>query len=443
MTGPTEPTELTDLTDLTLPNGMRVLLQPLPGCQVVATCLHVGTGFRNEPVAGAAHLLEHVLVQGSTADGPLTAAVTAMGGTMNARTSADHTQYTQILPADGLELGLRIERDRLTEPDLSPEHIRGQIAVVQAEIRRNVLQRPHGGLVLFDLPALLHDTWENRHNGYGDIEALQSLGSAELRTFFERSYSPGNIHLAVVGDFDPERARELVERLLGPVPARPTWQREPAVEPPLTESRYGRRAEQVAPAGRTVLGWRVPDPEAAPADHLATVLLSELLETVGGDCGRHGADAHPWGAFRARVNRTGNPFDVARASLFAVEFPHPVETSPDAAEDCLRSVFARIADGSLPVAEPLATLRRRLAMHLHAELDSVAGQASWLGVGAAVHGDPGHLAGLPAAVDAVSAADVARLAAVYAKAPAARITSLPGAAAPVPDPMPTTAGAPA
>lgn len=115
----TELTGSTGLTDLTLANGMRVLLQPLPGCQVVATCLHVGTGFRNEPVAGAAHLLEHVLVQGSTADGPLTAAVTAMGGTMNARTSADHTQYTQILPADGLELGLRIERDRLTGPDLS------------------------------------------------------------------------------------------------------------------------------------------------------------------------------------------------------------------------------------------------------------------------------------------------------------------------------------
>ncbi len=49
-----------------LGNGLRVLLEPLPGTHVVAVCLHVGTGFRNEPVAGAAHLLEHVLVQGAS-----------------------------------------------------------------------------------------------------------------------------------------------------------------------------------------------------------------------------------------------------------------------------------------------------------------------------------------------------------------------------------------
>ncbi|MGG8407022.1 M16 family metallopeptidase, partial [Streptomyces sp. 12297] len=368
------------LTDVTLANGLRVLLQPLPGTQVVASCLHVGTGFRNEPVAGAAHLLEHVLAQGSSGTGPLTDAVAAMGGTMNARTSADHTQYTQILPADGLELGLRIERDRLAEPDLGADHIRAQIAVVQAEIRRNVLQRPHGGLVLFDLPALLHDTWENRHNGYGDIGALGSLGPAELRTFFERSYAPGNIHLVLVGDFEPARALELVERLLGTIPARETWQREPAAEAPLSAPRYTLRQERIAPGGRTVLGFRVPDPAAAPADHLATVLLSELLEAVGADCGCHPADARPWGAFRTRVDRTGNPFDVARASLFAVEFPHPPGASPEAAETCLRTVLTRIADDSLPVAEPLSVLRRQLALHLHAELDSVAGQASWLGV---------------------------------------------------------------
>ena len=145
-------------TLLHLDNGLRVLLQPLPGCQVVATCLHVGTGFRNEPVAGAAHLLEHVLAQGASSSRPLTDAVAATGGTMNARTAADYTQYTAILPAGALDLGLRIEHDRLTDPDLGPGHVTAQTAVVQAEIRRNMLQRPHGGLVLFDLPAQsLHD----------------------------------------------------------------------------------------------------------------------------------------------------------------------------------------------------------------------------------------------------------------------------------------------
>src|SRR5260370_28929264 len=209
-----------DRTTIRLSNGLRVLLQPEPGTQVVATCLHVGTGSRTEPVAGAAHLLEHALAQVSSGSGPLAAAIAATGGTMNARTSQDYTQYTQILPAGGLELGLRIERDRLTNPDLSQEHIRAQIAVVQAEIRRNVLARLHGGLVLFELPGLLHDDWANRHNGYGDIMAIEALDAPVLRTVFDTGYAPGNIHLAVVGGFSAGRSATLADRLLGSVPPR-------------------------------------------------------------------------------------------------------------------------------------------------------------------------------------------------------------------------------
>ncbi|MGW2651476.1 M16 family metallopeptidase [Streptomyces sp. NPDC001393] len=416
-------------TLLRLDNGLRVLLQPLPGCQVVATCLHVGTGFRNEPVAGAAHLLEHVLAQGASSSRPLTDAVAATGGTTNARTAADYTQYTAILPAGALDLGLRIEHDRLTDPDLGPGHVTAQIAVVQAEIRRNMLQRPHGGLVLFDLPALLHDSWENRHNGYGDIEALEDLGPADLGRFFEQSYAPGNVHLALVGDFDPAHARDLVEHRLAPVPPR-TGRRHPHVpEAPLTAPRRALRAERIARTARTALGFRTPDPAADPGAHLATVLLGELLETLGTDCACHPGSRRTWGAFRARAHRTGNPFDVARDALFAVDFPHPVDTEPDEAEHCLRSVLGSVADGTVRLTEPLARIRRQLALALHAELDSVASQASWLCVGAAVHGDPLHLAALPGALQRLPDTEVAAAAARYAAAPAARLTSRPAPAA--------------
>ncbi|MEU0600915.1 insulinase family protein [Streptomyces sp. NPDC006393] len=412
-------------TALCLDNGLRVLVQPLPGCQVVATCVHVGTGFRNEPVAGAAHLLEHVLAQGASSSRPLTDAVAATGGTTNARTAADYTQYTAILPAGALELGLRIEHDRLTDPDLGAGHVAAQIAVVQAEIRRNMLQRPHGGLVLFDLPGLLHDTWENRHNGYGDIEALEDLGPAALRRFFEESYAPGNVHLALVGDLDPDQARDLVEQHLSPVPPRAGRPRPHVREAPLTDHRRAVRPERIARTARTALGFRTPDPATEPGAHLATVLLGELLETLGTDCACHPGTRRTWGAFRARAHRTGNPFDVAHDALFAVDFPHPVDTEPDEAEHCLRSVLRTVADGTVGLTEPLARIRRQLALALHAELDSVASQASWLCVGAAVHGDPLHLATLPGALHRLADTEVAAAAARYAAAPAARLTSLP------------------
>ncbi|MGQ4374345.1 M16 family metallopeptidase [Streptomyces sp. SAS_267] len=427
-------------TALVLDNGLSVLLQPLPGCQVVATCLHVGTGFRNEPVAGAAHLLEHVLAQGASSSRPLTDAVAATGGTANARTAADYTQYTSILPAGALDLGLRIEHERLTDPDLGLPHVTAQIAVVQAEIRRNMLQRPHGGLVLFDLPALLHDSWHNRHNGYGDIDALEDLGPAELGRFFQQSYAPGNIHLALAGDFDPAHARDLAERHLGSVPPRPAPPRPHTPEAPLTAPRRALRDERIAAAARTAIGFRTPDPATAPDAHLATVLLGELLESLGTDCACHLAARRTWGTFKARAHRTGNPFDVARDALFAVDFPHPADTGPDEAEHCLRSVLANIADNPAQLTEPLARIRRQLALALHAELDSVASQASWLCVGAAVHRDPLHLAALPDALLKLPDTQVAAAAARYAAAPAARITSRPAPATPA-APAPTAAGA--
>ncbi|WP_339134545.1 insulinase family protein [Streptomyces sp. f51] len=417
-------------TGLRLGNGLNVLLQPLPGCQVVATCLHVATGFRNEPVAGAAHLLEHVLAQGASSSRPLTDAVAATGGTANARTAADYTQYTAVLPAGALELGLRIERERLTDPDLGLPHVSAQIAVVQAEIRRNMLQRPHGGLVLFDLPALLHDNWNNRHNGYGDIDALHDLGPAELGRFFEEAYAPGDIHLALAGDFDPEHARDLVERHLAAVPARPTRPRPHRPEAPLTAPRRALRDERIASGARTAIGFRTPDPAADPDAHLAGVLLGELLEALGTDCPCHRGTGRTWGAFKARAHRTGNPFDVARDALFAVDVPHPADTGPEAPERCLRSVLAGIADGTVPIARPLARIRRQLALALHAELDSVMSQASWLCVGAAVHHDPLHLAGLPDALLRLPDTEVAAAAARHAAAPAARLTSRPAPPAP-------------
>jgi zinc protease len=418
----------TPMVQATLDNGLRVLLQPLPGTQTVALCLHIGTGFRNEPFAGAAHLTEHVLVHGHPGSRSPVTAVAAAGGTTNARTTADHTQYTQLLPAAGLELGLTVERDRLLLCEPDADMINRQIAVVQAEIRRNVLQRPHGGLVLFDLPVLLHDTWANRHNGYGDFEALADLAPADIAAFLDQAYPPGNIHLAVAGDFDPATALDAAARLLGTLPsgAATPPPGSPPAEAPLTTGRQALRHETVAANGRTALGFRVPDPCADHPAYLATVLLSELLETVGPDCGAH--TRHPWDRLRARVHRTGNPFDITRDSLLAVEIGHPADTSPPDTEECLRAVLTRLADGTLPLDGLLRPLQRELALHLHAELDSVAGQASWLAVGAAVHGDPHYLSSLPDALARVALADVAQAAAHYAAAPTVRLTSRPGTA---------------
>jgi zinc protease len=112
-------------------------------------------GFRNGPVAGVAHLTEHVLSSFSASSSGYTKQIASIGGSTNARTALDYTQYLQVVPAGGLGVALRLELSRMAEPLLTAARVLEQIAVVQSEIRRNILQRPHGGLVLFTLPELL------------------------------------------------------------------------------------------------------------------------------------------------------------------------------------------------------------------------------------------------------------------------------------------------
>ena len=71
--------------------------------------------------------------------------VQAAGGTFNGSTHPDYTNYFQLLPSGALELALFLEADRMRAPKLTQENLENQIAVVQEEIRVNVMNRPYGG----------------------------------------------------------------------------------------------------------------------------------------------------------------------------------------------------------------------------------------------------------------------------------------------------------
>ena len=59
-------------------------------------------------------------------------------------------------------------------PKLTQENLANQIAVVQEEIRVNVLNRPYGGFPWIRLPPVAFSTFPNAHNGYGAFEELEA-----------------------------------------------------------------------------------------------------------------------------------------------------------------------------------------------------------------------------------------------------------------------------
>jgi zinc protease len=272
----------------TLGNGLRVVLSPDRHARVVGVSVSYDVGSRSEPEGrtGFAHLFEHLMFQGSASLDTLAYAryVQSCGGTFNALTRLDYTNYHQLVPSHALERALFLEADRMRAPRLTEENLTTQIAVVKEEIRSTVMNRPFGGFPWLVLPPVLFDTFPNAHNGYGDFVDLQRATLDEAREFFDRHYAPGNAVLAVAGDLDLEDTFRLIERHFGDIPARQVPERPSFAEADLDGPRYDRIVDRQATMHAVALGWRMPDPIRDFGAYLSYAVLCEVL--AEGDASR-------------------------------------------------------------------------------------------------------------------------------------------------------------
>jgi predicted Zn-dependent peptidase len=404
---------------LTLPSGLRVTLAYRSGIEIVSTCLHVNAGFRNEPSSGLAHLVEHLHTEGVLDGQPESTAIASMGGVLNATTSLDYAQYLTTVPRAGLPVALRYHAQRLTTlPD--PDLLAVQRRVVQAEVRRNIDQRPHGRLVLSELPAVLYDDFANAHDGYADTAALDQLTPDDVAAFILDRYHPTNAHLSVVGDFDPDTVADLLNTTLPDPPNQQNVTGYAELAGQLGEDRTRVTTSPAARRSRTAWGFRLPG-TTTTTTYLSHVVLSELVNAS--DCPCHGAD-RPWGPVASRVSRTGNPFDMVADSMFVLETGHENLADRPYATHCLLAILDGVAAGTV-TADDLMEVTYRTAIQLLAEQDSLPSVASLLCLEAHLDRGPDYFAALPTSLSAVSPAAVAAAAEGLLSNNRAEVTSLP------------------
>src|SRR5579862_2723685 len=270
-----------ELHRLTLANGLRVLLAPDRTIPVVGVAVVYDVGFRSEPEGrtGFAHLFEHLMFQGSENVGKVEhmQLVESAGGLFNGHTQADVTAYYEALPSAGLELALWLEADRMARLALDEECLRNQVAVVEEEIKVNVLNRPYGGFPWLHVPPVAFDTFPNAHNGYGDFTHLEEATLEDAADFYATYYTPANAVLVVVGDCDADEVAKMAERHFGPIEGRAAPPRPSFAEPPLAKERRHAVPDPLAPQPAFALGYRVPDPVGSFDDYLPSAVLTHLL----------------------------------------------------------------------------------------------------------------------------------------------------------------------
>ncbi len=255
------------ISEFTLSNGMKFIVMERHQSPTVSfmTYVDVGSAYEQPNKTGAAHFLEHLAFKGTTligtrdysAERPLLDELDQLAGQLkttqaagkstdslqqqfaqtqakaaayvkqnefgqivqqaggvglNATTSADATRYFYSFPANKLELWMSLESERFLDP-VFREFYEEQ-AVILEERRMRTDNSPIGKLVEAFLQVALPD------HPYGrpviGFEAdIRNLESRDVRDLFDRYYGPSRITIGIVGDVDPKQVQAMAEAYFG------------------------------------------------------------------------------------------------------------------------------------------------------------------------------------------------------------------------------------
>ena len=203
----------------TLANGLRIIHHEDPTTQMVAVNLLYNVGARHEDAehTGYAHLLEHLMFEGSVNIPNYDTHVQLAGGENNAWTSNDLTNYYITVPRSNVETAFWLESDRMTGLTLTEESVEVQKGVVIEEFKQRHLNRPYGD-VQHHIRAMAYKVHPYRWPTIGRcVEHIEQATLETVMDFYHRHYRPSNAILSVVGGIRFEEVVRLAEKWFGPI----------------------------------------------------------------------------------------------------------------------------------------------------------------------------------------------------------------------------------
>lgn len=198
----------------TLPNGLRIVQEPMAQARSVSLGIWVGTGTRAEPkeMNGVAHFLEHMAFKGTQRRSARAIAeeIEAVGGHLNAYTARENTAYYAKVLADDLPLALDIIADIVQNPIFDPEELERERGVILQEIGQ-----------CFDTPDdIIYDHFQETafpdqpmgRPVLGTVDTVAPMSRDAVRGFMRERYNADSMVLGVAGAIDPALVDDLAAK---------------------------------------------------------------------------------------------------------------------------------------------------------------------------------------------------------------------------------------
>ena len=367
-----------------LRNGLRVMLKEIHAAPLISLWMWYRVGSRNERAGrtGISHWVEHMQFKGTPAfpAGSLDRAVSREGGVWNAMTWLDWTAYFETLPADRIDLGLRLEADRMTNSIFAPKEVASERTVIVSERQGN--ENEPTFRLSEEVQAAAFRVHSYHHEVIGDVADLSSMMRDDLYGHYRSYYLPNNALLAVAGDFQARVMLDRIRQLFGGLPPGPPPPQSTRTEP----AQKGERRVTVEGPGETAyVEVAYHAPAAADPDFFPMIVLDSVLAGPSNfNMFSGGISNKTSRLYRALVETelaagvSGGLAATMDPYLYSITATVRNGKTPDQVLAALDAELRRIADESIRPEEMDRAMKQARAIFAYGS-ETVTNQAFWMG----------------------------------------------------------------
>lgn len=255
----------------TLPNGVRILTEPIDSVRSAALGIWVASGSRDEcsNQSGAAHFIEHMLFKGTHTDtaAQLAARMDAIGGQLNAFTTKECTCfYVHALDSHLME-GLDILTSMFFDSKFAQEDVETERGVVLEEI--GMYRDDPADVCSERLSAAIYRGTPLARPILGRKSTLDRMTGDWLRDYKESHYLPDKVIVSLAGSYSPEVVEEIRRRFSDMVPGKASKPKAARYTPAVTLKRKATEQNQL------ILAF--PSIHAGSDKRFGVQLLSSIL----------------------------------------------------------------------------------------------------------------------------------------------------------------------
>jgi zinc protease len=299
----------------------------------------------------------------------------------NAFTYFDWTTYFETMPADKIDLGLRIEADRMVNSLFDEKEVAFERTVVISE-REGSENEPYFllGEAVQNAAFRVHPY---HHEVIGDLPDLKSMSRDDLYGHYRTFYAPNNAVLSVAGDFKTSEMLARIRELYEQIPAGPKPPRLSRPEP----SACGEHRLTVEGPGETTyldISYHAPaanDPDFFPVTVLDSLLAGPSNLNMFGGGGISNKTSRLYRSLVEKelaVSVSGGLSATADPSLYSVVITVHPKRKPEEALAAFDDEIKRIQNELTPVAEITRAIKQARALFAYGS-ENITNQAFWLG----------------------------------------------------------------